>query len=156
MTHGPGQWCGDGLWERRWAGWRRTKGGKWDNCNRIKRKSKKKKKEKVVIQFFDVPPKYISYLKSQERYLQIWMDLKNILPYTLLCIYLKILLIFREREGREKERDRNINVCPPPSYWEPGPHPRHVSSLGITPAALWFSGRHSIHWAAPARALHPF
>ena len=79
-----------------------------------------------MIQFFDVPPKYISYLKSQERYLQIWMDLKNILPYTLLCIYLKILLIFREREGREKESDRNINVWPPPSHWEPGPHPRHV------------------------------
>ena len=38
-------------------------------------------------------------------------------------------------------------------YWGPGPQPRHVPWLGIEPATLWFSGRPSIHWATPARAI---
>ena len=36
-------------------------------------------------------------------------------------------------------------------YWGPGLQPRHVSWLGIEPGTLWFTGRHSIHWATPAR-----
>ena len=34
----------------------------------------------------------------------------------------------------------------------PGPQPRHMPWLGIEPETLWFAGRHSIHWATPARA----
>ena len=36
--------------------------------------------------------------------------------------------------------------------WGPGPQPRHVPWLGIELATLWFTDRHSIHWATPARA----
>ena len=39
-------------------------------------------------------------------------------------------------------------------YWGRCLQPRHVLWLGIEPATLWFSGRHSIHWATPAGA-HP-
>ena len=67
------------------------------------------------------------------------------------CIYL-----FLERgEEREKGRERNISVWLPlvrHPHWGPGPQPRHVPWLGIKPATPWFTGRHSIHWAAPARA----
>ena len=37
-------------------------------------------------------------------------------------------------------------------YWGPSPQPRHVSWLGIELATLRFAGRHSVHWATPARA----
>ena len=37
-------------------------------------------------------------------------------------------------------------------HWGPGPQPKHVPGLGIKPATLWFAGRHSVHWATPARA----
>ena len=33
-----------------------------------------------------------------------------------------------------------------------GQQPKHVPSLGIKPATLWFTGWHSIHWPTPARA----
>ena len=36
--------------------------------------------------------------------------------------------------------------------WGSGGQPRHVPWLGIKPATFWFTGRHSIHWATPARA----
>ena len=57
----------------------------------------------------------------------------------------KKLFIFRE--GKEKERERNINVwlplaCPPLG---PGPNPGMCSRLGIEPVTLWFAGWHSIH-----------
>ena len=63
--------------------------------------------------------------------------------------------LFLDRgEGREKERERNINVWLPlmhTPYWGPGLQPRHVPWLGIEPVTLWFTGWRSIHWAAPAR-----
>ena len=34
----------------------------------------------------------------------------------------------------------------------PGPQSSHVPWLGIKPAALWFAGQRSVHWAIPARA----
>ena len=65
-----------------------------------------------------------------------------------------LLLIFRERE-REGEREGEKHQCVvasrAPPTGGPGPHPRHVPWLGIEPATLWFAGRHSIHWATPAR-----
>ena len=74
--------------------------------------------------------------------------------------FFKILLgLFLERgEGREKDRERNINM------WLPLPHPqlgtwpttRHVPWLGIELATLWFTGQHSVHWATPARAQYSF
>ena len=44
MTHGHGQWGGDGLWEQG-MGWDkgRPRGKNWDNCNRKFKKHKKKK-----------------------------------------------------------------------------------------------------------------
>ena len=40
--------------------------------------------------------------------------------------------------------------------WVPSPQLRHVPWLRIKPATFWFAGRHSIHWATPARALPYF
>ena len=68
------------------------------------------------------------------------------------------LFILRDK-GKEGERERNIDVweihlgCFSHSLsWGPGPQPRHVPWQGIKPATFWFAGRHSIHWATPARA----
>ena len=36
--------------------------------------------------------------------------------------------------------------------WGPGPQSGHVAWLSTEPATLWFVGRHSVHWATPARA----
>ena len=36
--------------------------------------------------------------------------------------------------------------------WGPGPQPRHVPWLRITPATIWFTGQYSNHWATPTRA----
>ena len=70
--------------------------------------------------------------------------------------------MFLERgEGREKGRERNINVeekhqsvasCNTPNRG-PGPQPRHVPWLGLKPATLQFVGRCPIHWATAVRAL---
>ena len=70
--------------------------------------------------------------------------------------FLKFYLFnFRER-GREGEREGEKHQYVVSSlhipYWEPGPQPMHVPRLGIKPAILWFSGRHSISWATPDRA----
>ena len=64
-----------------------------------------------------------------------------------------IYLFLDRGVGREKERERNINVWLPLVHSRgPGPQPRHVPWLGIEPATLWFAGRHSINWATQARA----
>ena len=42
------------------------------------------------------------------------------------------------------------------SYWGPGPQHRHVPWPGIEPATLRSKGRHSIHWATPARAKRQY
>ena len=64
------------------------------------------------------------------------------------------LFIFRE-EGKEKERERNINVWlplahPPLGTW---PKPRHGPWPGMDPVTLWFAGLCSVRWATPARAI---
>ena len=71
--------------------------------------------------------------------------------------FLKILFILflDTEEGREKRR-RETSMCGCLShipYWEPGLQPRPVPWLGIEPVTLWFTGRWSIHWATPARAI---
>ena len=53
MTHGHGQWCGDGLWELGGGGWQhggRQRGKIWDNCNRITIKSFSFKENKLVYE----------------------------------------------------------------------------------------------------------
>ena len=35
--------------------------------------------------------------------------------------------------------------------WGPGPQPKHMLWLGIKLMTVWFTGRHSIHWATSAR-----
>ena len=74
------------------------------------------------------------------------------------------LFIFRER-SKEGERGRETLMCEryiellPLSHttnWEPGPQPRHVPWLGMELATFWFTGRHSIHWATPARVAFHF
>ena len=75
--------------------------------------------------------------------------------WTNLDTFFKKGYLFLERgEGREKERERNINGClfHAPDQG-PGPQPRHVPWLGIEPVILWFAGPHSVHWATPARAI---
>ena len=66
----------------------------------------------------------------------------------------KIYLLLERGEGRETERERNINVWLLLASLSPGtcPQPRHVPWLGIEPVTFLFVGRHSIHWATPARA----
>ena len=74
----------------------------------------------------------------------------------------KKIYFYREGKGGRK-RGRNIDMwetlimdlgCPSHAPNRgPGPQPRHVPWLGIKPATFWFTGRHSIHWATPARAL---
>ena len=70
-----------------------------------------------------------------------------------LFIYLFIyLFIFREvKRGGETEGNINVWVafCVPPTG-DLGTG--RVPWLGIQSAALWFVGRHSVHWATPARA----
>ena len=59
------------------------------------------------------------------------------------------IYLFLERgEGREKERERNINgwlplMCAPP--WDLAYNPGMCPRLGIELATLWFTGWHSIH-----------
>ena len=56
-------------------------------------------------------------------------------------------------EGREKERERNIDPLPfthtPTGDW---PVTRHVLWLGIEPATFCFAGWCPTHWATPVRA----
>ena len=50
-------------------------------------------------------------------------------------LFKRFYLFLDRREGKEKERERNINVWLPlvrPPHQVPGPQPRHVSWLGIT------------------------
>ena len=68
----------------------------------------------------------------------------------------RFYLFFREVKGGRKRR-REISMsgclsCTP--YWGLRSQPRHVPWLGIEPVTLWFSGRHSIHWTIPARAVY--
>ena len=64
----------------------------------------------------------------------------------------KFILLLDRGEGREKGRETSMCGCLSCAPWGLGPQPRHVPWLGIEPATLWFTGRHSTHWATPARA----
>ena len=75
--------------------------------------------------------------------------------------FYKFYLFLERREGREKERERNINV------WDmsclshapkcgPVLQSRHVPWLGIELATLWFTASCSIPWATPTRAKLSF
>ena len=70
------------------------------------------------------------------------------------------LFILERREGKEKERERNIcardtqiHCLSHAPNWGPGPQPRHVPWPGIKPVTFQFTGQHSIHWITPARAI---
>ena len=63
-------------------------------------------------------------------------------------IFKNSVYLFLERgEGREKDRERNINAWLPIAYpnWGPVLQPRHVSWLGIKLVTLWYPVQHSIH-----------
>ena len=82
----------------------------------------------------------------------------SITMYSHFFSFLNFIYLFLEKEeGREKEREENINVWLPlahhPALPGPGLQPRHVPWLGIKPRTLWFTGRRSTHWATPARTL---
>ena len=72
---------------------------------------------------------------------------------------LTFLYWFLERgEGREKVRERNINVwlsleCPPLGTW---PATQACALPGNWTCDLWFTGWRSIHWATPARVWLTF
>ena len=77
------------------------------------------------------------------------------IPFFLVLFKKDFIYLFLDRgEGREKEMERNINVCLSLMYLLLGP--------GLQPSArcpewesvtLWFSGQHSTHRATPARAI---
>ena len=60
--------------------------------------------------------------------------------------FLRFYLFLDRGEGREKERERNINVwycLSHTPHWGPGLQPRCVPWLGIELVTLWFTGWHS-------------
>ena len=67
-----------------------------------------------------------------------------------------LIYLFLERsEGREKERERNIESISSLSHAPslgPGLPPRHMPSVGIEPVTFRFAGHRSIHIATSARA----
>ena len=60
------------------------------------------------------------------------MGLRPGLKMHALFIFFISFIYFQRWEGREKEKERNINVWlpPHPPHWGPGPHPRHVPLTG--------------------------
>ena len=91
------------------------------------------------------------------RNLPISMKLSNLLSQSssqhyFIIYFLRLYLILEKGE----ERERNINVWLPLVYPKLGTWPatQQVPWLGIQLATLLFAGRHSIHWATPARALY--
>ena len=82
--------------------------------------------------------------------------LLNILFIILSILFFQdFIYLFLDRgEGWERGRETSMCGCLLCAlYWGPGPQPRHVPWLGIEPAIFWFKGRHSVHWATPARAI---
>ena len=72
-----------------------------------------------------------------------------------LFFFFKILFIFRER-GREGEKISMCGCLLHTLNGGPGPQCKHMPWLGIEPATFQFTGRHSLHWATPARAFLAF
>ena len=76
------------------------------------------------------------------------------------------LFILEREEGREKERERSINVwekhqCVVASHMPPTgdmtwPATQVCALTGNPTGNPWFAGRHSIHWATQARAQITF
>ena len=94
---------------------------------------------------------YSPYLSPSAQYL------KGIIKWFFIFIKnidKKRFYLFTSRErGREKERETSMCGCLLSSpYRGLGSQPRHVPWLGIKPVTFWFTGWHSIHWAAPDRA----
>ena len=76
-------------------------------------------------------------------------------PFVQRHCYLLFIYFYRgEGERREGEKHQCVVAsCGPPSgvlVYNLGMCP----SLGTEPTTLWFTGRHSIHWATPARAKY--
>ena len=71
-----------------------------------------------------------------------------------LCFFFNLIYLFLEgKGGRKRERETSVHGCISCTpFHGPSQQPRHVAWLGIEPVTLCFAGRHSIHWAAPARA----
>ena len=73
------------------------------------------------------------------------------------CKDLKIYFIYLFLEGKggretsmcERNSDHLLLACPQPGTW---PTAQACALTGNEPATLQFTGRHTIHWAAPARA----
>ena len=81
---------------------------------------------------------------------------KNVYLFSMyLALFYKDFIYFWREEKGGRKRGRETSVCSCLSctpYWRPGLQPKYVPWLGIELATLWFTGRHSIHWATPARA----
>ena len=116
--------------------------------------------------FFRGPYPFLCMMKSPASFLQhfaqAWPSVLAELKFFLLLLFFNAhpyflrFYLFLEREGKEKERDRNINVwllltCPPTGdlACNPGTCPR----LGIKLLTLWFAAWHWNHWATPAGAI---
>ena len=67
------------------------------------------------------------------------------------------LFLERGREGeREGEKHRSVVASCTPHTGDLACNPGMWRRLGIEPATLWFTGRHSIHWVTPAMAKIDF
>ena len=77
------------------------------------------------------------------------------LSYSSLSTFFKyfIYFIFTEGKGGRKRETSMCGCLSSAPYWGPGLQPRHVPWLGLKLVTLWFTGRHSIHRATPARTL---
>ena len=126
--------------------------------NFIEIKSKKKKKRTWNLIYL---PSYVPSSSAVTRWklkTSSYSLIKNIFIIIFLRFY---LLIFRkrrrkgEREGEKHPcvRDTLIGCLLWTPNWRPGPQPRHVPWLGIKLVTFGSSGRHSLYWAMPARAI---
>ena len=87
------------------------------------------------------------WLRNCERLFLSLCEKEKSKTWKLLFIY-----VFLGRGEGDRGREPLMSGCLSGTpYWGSGPQPRHVSWLGIEAATLWFPGRHSIHWATPAR-----
>ena len=83
-------------------------------------------------------------------------NLKVSMLFNIWLFFKDFTYLFLERGGRN-DRGRGASMCGHLScvpYWGPGPQPRYVPWLGIELETLLFAGRHSIHWATPARVQY--
>ena len=83
-----------------------------------------------------------------------------VLAFSFIFIFLFIYFFEERRGGREKEWEGEKHRCGVASFtppvWGPGLQPRQVPWLGIKLVTFHFAGRHSVHWATPARAIFIF